>query len=107
MKPNDPGQLNRKITLLKPTETRSAAGALKTSYSTLATVWANVSLRHGDVKTEDEISRNEQIGYFVIRYRSGITRDHRITYKGDTYKIRSIREEGINNYLEIKAEYID
>jgi len=99
------GELKRLISLQVNTPTLNAFGEEIDSWAeiTQGAVWAAVKYLRGfeRVGSGQEASFGEAL--FTIRYRTGLTTQHRIVYDGDTYDILEVRDTGPGAMLEIVA----
>ena len=98
MKSINIGQLNQRITIKQRTLTQNAIGEEVWSFSTYATVWANVMPTGGG----EGFEANEKTArrYIDILIRAGgLTLDEtmRITWNGSDWNILSIDEYGLTN----------
>lgn len=100
-----PGLLNRRIAIERKTLTPDALGGFTEIWSQHALPWAHIKpmtgreLLHADKIDARAASR------FIIRYRSDLSEDDRISYRGDLYNIRSIVNiEERDEYTEILAD---
>jgi len=88
------GQLDRRITLQTFSETTDTFGQEVKTYSTLASVWANVKenigVGNGEGEKGDMIAATKKVE-FIIRYRTDVNEQMRITYNNNTYKIQAIQ----------------
>lgn len=96
------GRLNRRITLQSVSESADESGQMTETWSDVATVWAEV-VQAGGREFFQGGKQPEADAAFRIRYLSGITRKHRITYNGETYDITAIKELGYRDGLELIA----
>ena len=98
------GRLDRKIIIQTTTQGQTDAGEVTDSWSTHATIWANVRQVAGrePFRGEREIAQADAI--FKIRYLSTVTPKMRISYNGLIYNIISINELGRREGLEIMAQ---
>ena len=82
-----------------------SGGGQATSYSTLATVWAEVINNSGQENMFGDQVRTTDSYTFTIRYLSSVTTKHRISYNSLTFNIQSIRSlfEGKEKYQIIQA----
>jgi len=85
------GQLDRRITIKKFSETTDSFGQQVKSFSTLASVWANVVERVGSEGEDGEMIAATKKVEFVIRYRTDVDEEMRILYNNNTYKIQAIQ----------------
>jgi len=84
------GRLKKKITIQQPTETKDSAGALQTSWSTFAIVWAEVTPQTGrEFRTAQQVNAEITI-VFRIRYLKSVTPKMRISWDSRIFDIESI-----------------
>lgn len=100
-----PGELDQRVTIVRETLASDGQGGSTLSLSTVATVWAKVIARSGHERMYDD-RLNAEAGYtFVIRWRSDVREDDRLSWRGQDYNIRAIAQDGGRKlYLEIDAE---
>ena len=89
------GQLDRRIIIQGFSESTDGFGQEVKSYSTLASVWANVKEKIGSkVGSEGEdgdmIASTKKVE-FIIRYRTDVNEQMRILYNSNIYKIQTIQ----------------
>jgi SPP1 family predicted phage head-tail adaptor len=85
------GQLDRRITIQTFSETTDSFGQEVKSFSTLASVWANVVERVGREGEDGEMIAATKKVEFIIRYRTDVDEEMRIVYNNNTYKIQAIQ----------------
>ena len=85
------GQLDRRITIQTFSETTDNFGQEVKSFSTLDSVWANVVERVGREGEDGEMIAATKKVEFIIRYRTDVDEEMRITYNSNTYKIQAIQ----------------
>ena len=85
------GQLDRRITIQTFSETTDNFGQEVKSFSTLASVWANVVEKVGSEGEDGEMIAATKKVEFVIRYRTDVNEEMRISYNYNTYKIQAIQ----------------
>lgn len=85
------GQLDRRITIQTFSETTDNFGQEVKSFSTLASVWANVVEKVGSEGEDGEMIAATKKVEFVIRYRTDVDEEMRILYNNNTYKIQAIQ----------------
>ncbi len=98
------GNMDRRITIERATETRKPSGDTLKAWTPVATVWAEVLQQsanefftgYGEAETGTVI--------FRVRYRPGITTADRVTYAGTAYGLKEIKEIGRRNALELRGE---
>ncbi|MGP4690633.1 phage head closure protein [Agrobacterium cavarae] len=98
------GNMDRRITVERETETVAPSGSVVKSWTTVATVWAEVLQQSA---SEFFTGYGEaEIGtvIFRVRYRPGITTADRVTYDGTAYGIKEIKELGRRDALELRGE---
>lgn len=98
------GRLDRRIVIQVATKTRGAAGGESKSWATLATVWAEYKPVRGTEEFRGVERYSEVEVKFLIRHRSDVTPQNRITYGGKTYDIVEVLPVGRNEALEILAK---
>lgn len=100
------GRLDRKITVQRLAEAVSVAGTVTRSWTTLATVRAELLQ---DVATEAQAASGEaetiKLG-FRIRYLPGITTADRVTYGGANFDLVELKEIGRRRGLELRCERV-
>ena len=95
------GKLDKQVVLESFTTTTNDFGEQVESWSTLATVWAQVIPQMGkEIYDAAQVNAIDLL-IFRIRYRTDLNRKHRIQYNGQTYDIETIVEIGRNEGLEI------
>jgi SPP1 family predicted phage head-tail adaptor len=97
------GAYDRRITIQKKTLTLDGAGQEVESWTTAWTPAARVRPFRGSERFAAQQIVGQAVVTFEIRYRSGVTVEHRILFDGRTYDIRDIRELGRREALEIDA----
>ena len=85
------GQLDRRITIQNFSETTDSFGQEVKSFSTLASVWANVVEKIGREGEDGEMIAATKKVEFIIRYRTDVDEEMRISYNNNTYKIQAIQ----------------
>jgi SPP1 family predicted phage head-tail adaptor len=84
------GQLDRRIAIQSFTTTTDDFGEVVKSFTTLANVWAKVEEKRGNEGEDgNQLVATKRVE-FLIRYRSDINEQMRITYNNETYKIEAI-----------------
>ncbi|TAU48174.1 head-tail adaptor protein [Rhizobium ruizarguesonis] len=98
------GNMDRRITIERLTKTRKPSGDTFETWAPLATVWGEVLQQtasefftgYGEAETGSVI--------FRVRYRPGITTKDRVTYGGQPYGLKEIKELGRRDALELRGE---
>jgi len=101
------GNLRHRITLQRPVKSQSTSGAESISWATVAQVWAQVlTLRGKEYLTHQEL-HSKVDAKIIIRYRSDITNQWRITSGSHTYQIEHVVDlMGRTRELEIMVSEI-
>lgn len=85
------GKLRHRVTIQEPVMVQnSETGAVNKTWLDVATVWAEVSPLSAREFIAAQASQGEITTRITIRYRSGITRQHRIIFRGDIYNIEGV-----------------
>lgn len=91
------GKLDQKITLESLSESNDF-GELTKSYILVGEVWAHVISEKGSESFEASRLSSKEVIKVLIRYRSDVLTDWRITWSGNTYNVthvdRSLRRDG-------------
>lgn len=95
--------MDRRITIQAPQTTLDAAGQPVESWADVATVWAEVKPFRGGERFLARQVVGQAVTTFIIRYRAGITVQHRIVYEGAAWNILDVRERGRQDALELDA----
>jgi len=105
---NDISELNRRVTIKRPTITRNNSGDEVKTFANILTCWAaidyyriseqNEMLFSGSQRSVDGID-------FYIKYREDFTFSTKdvITYKGNDYDIEAVVEMGFKDYLRFRT----
>lgn len=100
----DPGQLKTRLVLQQPVETPDDQGGTVRTWTTFATVWAQVvpvSARPGVEAGADGATQRYRI---TLRSQLSLTLQHRFVEGARIYRIVSIRERDDWRFVEIDAE---
>lgn len=100
------GRMDSRILIERATLTTNAYGERAMSWSTLATVWADVIFREGSGNEAIQSLQlmSKQPVHFIIRYSTtvaGVTPKDRVTYNSKVYNIEAIQEIGRNEGLRL------
>lgn len=100
-----PGMLRTPVAVQTLTRTADGAGGFTQSWATTFTAQAHVTQTSGGERVEhDRLNAIESLRV-VIRYRSGITPENRLSIDGVLYNIRRVNDvEMRKRWLEITAE---
>ncbi len=100
------GRLDRTVTLQRLTESVNAAGSVSATWTTLATVRAELV---SNTLTETGYAFGEAANdalAFRIRYRPDLTTRDRLAYEGRAYDLVGIVELGRRRALELRCEAV-
>ena len=86
------GKLDRRITIQEKTEAIDAYGQRILTWSTHLTAWADFTQKDGVEKEDSKNRSTKRITNFKTRFHPTITREMRIIYNGEYYKIEDIKE---------------
>jgi SPP1 family predicted phage head-tail adaptor len=100
------GRMDRRIAIERQTEAVKPSGDVVKAWTPLAVVWAEVLQQsvsefftgYGEAETGTVI--------FRVRYRPGITTADRVTFNGQRYDLKEIKELGRFEALELRGEVI-
>lgn len=97
------GRLDKRVTIQQASEAKNASHEIIKTWSTLATVWANVQpLKGSEVFEAQKVNASSTIK-FTIRPRSDITSTMRISYSDKTYEIDYVPPYDARTPMEIIA----
>lgn len=106
LKGDNPGKMDRRITLQTRTVAANAYNEPIETWTTLATVWAALEypITGSDEETADKLNISRQRVIFTIRYRDDTGYVERVLYNDEVYDIERIAEIGRNQYLKLTTE---
>ncbi|SXF83116.1 phage head closure protein [Klebsiella variicola] len=85
------GKLRHRVTLQEPVkEQNPTTGAVINTWRDVATIWAEVSPLSAREFIAAQASQGEVTTRITIRYRAGVTRKHRILFRGGVYNIEGV-----------------
>jgi len=100
----DPGQLKTRLVIQQPNDTPDDQGGVVRSYTTFATVWAQVTpvAARRDMQADgDGATQSYRI---VLRSNLSLTLQHRFSDGAKIYRIVAIRERDDRRFIEIDAD---
>lgn len=100
----DPGQLKTRLVVQQPVETLDDQGGVVRTWTTFATVWAQVTplAARRDVQADtDGVTQNYRI---VLRSHLSLTLQHRFSDGARIYRIVAIRDRDDRRFIEIDAD---
>jgi SPP1 family predicted phage head-tail adaptor len=100
----DVGQLDRRVLIESPTETRDGYGALVPGWATVCSVWAAVQPIAGAERLMLGTGLTSAHFRVTIRYRTDITNKCRLTVDGKVAVIHSQTEIDRRDWLELICE---
>ena len=98
------GLLRHRLALQSATEADSGTGSgqLDKTWTTYATVWGSITPLSGRELTEQQQVISEVTHKARIRYRSGVTSEHRIVWDSRTFEIDNVLNWSERNiYLDL------
>lgn len=99
------GKMRERIQLQSVTLSRDGSGGATETWTTYATVWAEVRPMSGRERQNAERIEGMADYVFVIRKRDDVTEKHRILWEGRYFNIRFPKQRDSHSaYLEIEAE---
>lgn len=100
------GKLDRRIVLQVNTPADDDFGVPQPSWADLATVSAEVREERGREFFEGGVTA-ERKRVFIIRWRNDVGQGDRVVYKSENHDIRSVRELGRREGLEIMTVVVE
>jgi len=99
------GALRHKVLIEKPAETINSLGEITTSWTTFATVWAEIIPLSGKEYWSSRQVNSEVTGKIRIRYLPGITPKMRVKFGSRIFNIEAVmnyQEKNIESVLLVK-----
>lgn len=97
-----------RILLESPSETPDGFGGSMTTWALVAEVWGELRALFGNEVFDDDRKSATSTHLVVIRWREGLTPDHRFRFGGRTFQIRSILDRGgRKRFLECRCEEVN
>ena len=100
----DPGQLKTRLVVQQPIETPDDQGGVVRSWTTFATVWAQVTPLAARRDVEADADGVTQTYRIVLRSHLSLTLQHRFSDGARIYRIVAIREREDRRFIEIDAD---
>lgn len=101
------GLLKEWIVIEQETVTRDQYGGEQKTWSEFARTRARIQFKAGDQVLENREEIHTVTNVVTIRYRIGVTRQMRLTWGGEKYRILSIDRNRQEQSLVIKCELIN
>jgi SPP1 family predicted phage head-tail adaptor len=101
------GNMDRRIALQSASLSTNNYGEREQTWSTYATVWAQLKYRTGSEKVQDDQVSSTEGATFNIRYStdtSAAKASDRVVYNGENYEILHIQELGRREGLSLVCE---
>jgi len=95
------GALRTRVFIERQSTTQDAVGQPLTTWTTLATVWAEIRYRRGLEAIQADAMVSTAHARIRIRWRTDVTAGMRVRSAGTTFNITAVLPE------EIKREYVD
>lgn len=99
----DPGQLKTRLVLQQPVETPDDQGGVVRTWTTFATIWAQVTPLAARNSVKADSNGATQTYRIVMRGNFSLTLAHRLVEGARIYTIDAIRERDERRFLEIDA----
>jgi SPP1 family predicted phage head-tail adaptor len=100
---NNPGKLDRRVSLLATVVTQSALGEPLRAWASFATVWASKTSLTGSRLMVEDAKNNLAMVRFRIRHRNDVGPMQRIVHGDDTYEIVNSSELGRRHFLDLEC----
>lgn len=97
------GELDRTIELQSATTSPNSFGEPVETWTTYVTLAARVTPQRGNERFAAHQIIGRAVTTFRVRYRAGVTIEHRIRYDSRDWDIHDVREVGRREGLEIDA----
>ncbi len=99
------GRLNRRLTLMQPSVSREAMGAVKREWTPVATVWCTKEPLRGREFFESQKTTSEATTRFTIRHRDDVKQTWKCQDNDGSYTIIAvINPNDANRMLQIMAK---
>ncbi|MBN9585994.1 MAG: head-tail adaptor protein [Afipia sp. 62-7] len=100
----DPGQLKTRLVVQQPVETPDGQGGVTRTWTTFATVWAQVTPLAARREMQADADGATQAYRIVLRSNLSLTLQHRFSDGARVYRIVAIRDRDDRRFIEIDAE---
>jgi SPP1 family predicted phage head-tail adaptor len=103
----DPGRLKTRLQVQAPVETDDGQGGVARSFTTLATVWAQVAplaARNGGAGVEADAEGAVVKYRILLRSNFALTLQHRLVDGARIYRIAAIRDHDDRRFIAVDAE---
>lgn len=100
----DPGQLKTRLVIQQPVETPDDQGGVVRTWTTFATVWAQVKPLAARRDVEADADGATQSYRIVLRSHLSLTLQHRFSDGTRIFRIVAIRDRDDRRFIEIDSE---
>lgn len=100
----DPGQLKTRLVVQQPVETPDGQGGVTRTWTTFATVWAQLTPLAARREMQADADGATQAYRIVLRSNLSLTLQHRFSDGARVYRIVAIRDRDDRRFIEIDAE---
>lgn len=101
------GDLNRSVVIKSPPSGQDAAGQPSGSWTTVATVWANVRVLNGTETLKASAPVSSVRASIRIRYRTDVTSAMRVEQGSTVYQILSVLPDVVGKvYVDLVCEVV-
>jgi head-tail adaptor len=103
----DPGRLKSRLQLQAPVESDDGQGGVVRSYTTLTTVWAQLTpltARGGGAGVEADAEGATTRYRIILRGNFSLTLQHRLVDGARIYRIAAIRDHDDRRFIAVDAE---
>jgi len=101
------GSLNRRVTIQQPSASQDSVGQPENTWSTLATVWANVRMLNGTETIKADAQVSQAKASIRIRWRTDVTSAMRVVLGSTTYEIKAVLpDEAGKRHVDLACEVI-
>lgn len=100
------GRLTETVTIERETETVSPAGTVTLTWATIATRKAEVIQASTTELLKPFGEAEETVIVFRVRYVADVTTADRLTYRGQAFNIRTVKEIGRRRGLDLRCEKV-
>lgn len=100
------GSMNERIVIQTVSEAQSTSGFPAPTWSTFATVWANVQFGTSGADERILADRETSISpvLFTVRYRTDVTEKMRVSWRSDLFDIEAIMPAPEKDYMILKTK---
>lgn len=99
------GKLKNRVVIQQQSATQDAVGQPMSTWSTYATVWANILHQKGAESIKADAMTSTLRASIRVRYKAGITSAMRVTHGAVVYNIISVIPDAENkDYMDLACE---